>query len=112
MKRLSYTMSQWPTEDQPREKLLLDGEHRLSDSELLAILLRTGSRGQSALDLARGIVNKFKSFRDMSRASMAEWNEFKGLGPAKIAQIKAAIEIGRRFTEQDMRRHRPVLESS
>lgn len=112
MKRLPYAMSQWSSEDQPREKLLLQGEHTLSDSELLAILLRTGSYGQSALDLARIILKKFKSFRKMSRLDISEWKGFKGLGAVKIAQIKAAIEIGRRFTEQDMKQVQPVIECS
>lgn len=113
MNGASYNaIRQWPAEDQPREKLLLLGEQHLSDSELLAIVLRTGSYGQSALDLARVILKKFKSFRRMSRSDISEWKEFKGLGVAKIAQIKAAIEIGRRFTEQEIKHDRPVLECS
>ncbi|MFH1776909.1 MAG: DNA repair protein RadC [Candidatus Omnitrophota bacterium] len=87
----------WPEEDRPREKLLKNGEHTLSDSELLAILLRTGTKGQSAIDLARKILHKFKSFRKMSHTDKREWTEFKGLGMAKIAQLRAALEIARRF---------------
>ncbi|MFA5337643.1 MAG: DNA repair protein RadC [Candidatus Omnitrophota bacterium] len=90
----------WPAEDRPREKLLKKGEHNLSNSELLAILLRTGVKGQSAIDLARAILDKFKTFRNMSSADLSHWKEFKGLGDAKIAQIKASIEIGRRFGEE------------
>jgi DNA repair protein RadC len=66
----------------------------------LAILLRTGVKGQSALDLARKILDKFKTFRNMSSTDLSYWKEFKGLGDAKIAQIKASIEIGRRFGEE------------
>ena len=84
----------WPEEDRPREKLLKNGEHTLSNSELLAILLRSGVKGQSAIDLARKILQRFKTFRNLSRADSSQWKEFKGLGIAKVAQIKAAIEIG------------------
>jgi len=91
----------WPTDDQPREKLLKKGAGALTNSELLAILLRTGIKGTSALDLARRIIEKFGTFRNMSHTDLREWKLFKGLGPAKIAQIKAALEIGRRFREDE-----------
>jgi len=102
----------WPKEDRPREKLLRNGEHTLSNSELLAILLRTGVKGQSAIDLARKILQKFKIFRNMSHTDIRDWKEFKGLGPAKIAQLKAAIEIGRRFGEEKIKETRPKIKSS
>ncbi len=102
----------WPEEDRPREKLLKNGEHTLSSSELLAILLRTGVKGQSAIDLARKILQKFKTFRNMSHTDIRDWNEFKGLGPAKIAQLKAAIEIGRRFREVEAKEEKIKIKSS
>lgn len=92
----------WPCDDRPREKLLKRGAGALSNSELLAILLRTGVEGNSAIDLARQIIEKFGTFRSMSHTDVREWQEFKGLGPAKIAQIKAALEIGRRFREDEV----------
>jgi len=92
----------WPQDDRPREKLLKKGAGALSHSELLAILLRTGVKGVSAIDLARRIIDKFGTFRNMSHTDMREWKEFKGLGPAKIAQIQAALEIGRRFREDEV----------
>jgi DNA repair protein RadC len=92
----------WPEDDRPREKLLKRGAVALSNSELLAILLRTGVSGNSAIDLARQMLDKFGTFRNMSHTDMREWKEFKGLGPAKIAQIKAALEIGRRFREDEV----------
>ena len=92
----------WPQDDRLREKLLKRGAGSLSNSELLAILLRTGVEGASAVDLARQMLDKFGSFRNMSHTDMREWKEFKGLGPAKIAQIKAALEIGRRFREVEV----------
>ena len=90
----------WPKADRPREKLIREGEHKLSDTELLAILLRTGIRGSTAIDLARRIFRKHSTFRSMSYSGFSDWKDFKGLGIAKIAQIKAAIEIGRRFGEE------------
>jgi DNA repair protein RadC len=92
----------WPQDDRPREKLLRKGAGTLSNSELLAILLRTGVKGESAIDLARRIIEKFSTFRNMSHTDMCEWKEFKGLGPAKIAQIQAALEIGRRFRDVEI----------
>ncbi|MCH7590645.1 DNA repair protein RadC [PVC group bacterium] len=102
----------WPVDDRPREKLLRNGEHSLSNSELLAILLRTGVKGESAVDLSRKVLSKFKSFRNMSHTDIRDWSEFKGLGHAKIAQIKAAIEIGRRFCEDETREERQKIQSS
>lgn len=92
----------WPQDDRPREKLLKKGAETLSNSELLAILLRTGIKGESAIDLARRIIDKFGTFRNMSHTDMRQWEEFKGLGPAKIAQIHAALEIGRRFRDVEV----------
>jgi len=92
----------WPQDDRPREKLLKKGAGLLSNSELLAILLRTGIKGESAIDLARRIIDKFGTFRNMSHTDMRYWEEFKGLGPAKIAQIQAALEIGRRFRDVEV----------
>jgi len=91
----------WPKDDRPREKLLKHGERSLSNSELLAILLRTGFKGQSAIDLARKILERFGTFRNMSHSDDRSWKGFKGLGPAKIAHVKAALEIGRRFREDE-----------
>jgi len=96
------SIKNWPEDDRPREKLLKKGTKALSNSELLAILLRTGVKGNSAIDLARKMLDKFGTFRNMSHTDMREWKEFKGLGPAKIAQIKAALEIGRRYREDDV----------
>jgi len=91
----------WPADDRPREKLLKKGAGALSNSELLAILLRTGTNGTSAIDLARKILKKFSSFRNMVHTDARDWKELKGLGNAKIAHIQAALEIGRRFREDE-----------
>lgn len=101
MKECEKSIKNWPKDERPREKLLRQGEHTLTNTELLAILLRTGTKGQSAIDLARQILQKFKTFRNMSHTDISQWKEFKGLGSAKISQIKAAIEIGRRFLTEE-----------
>src|SRR3990167_9339654 len=100
-KRKSKGIVSWPEDDRPREKLLKKGASALSNSELLAILLRTGTNGISAIDLARNVLKKFGTFRDMAHTDTRDWKEFKGLGGAKIAHIQAALEIGRRY-QQDV----------
>ncbi len=106
------SIKNWPKDERPREKLFKDGEHKLSDTELLAILLRSGVKGQSAIDLGRKIMQKFKTFRNMSHTDIRDWKEFKGLGQAKIAQIKAALEIGRRFREDEASTNKQKIDSA
>ncbi|MGE0268045.1 MAG: DNA repair protein RadC [Candidatus Omnitrophota bacterium] len=106
------TICHWPDEDRPREKLAKYGEQSLSNSELLAILIRTGIKGESAVDLARQILGRFKTFRDMSDTDASRWKGIRGLGPAKIAQIKAALEIGRRFREDEHKVQAAKIKSS
>ncbi len=102
----------WPPDDRPRERLLQKGEKTLSNSELLAILLRTGTKGYSAVDLSRQILDHFGTFRAMAHTDISQWSQFKGLGKAKLAQIKAAIEIGRRFREEEIKEDRPQIKSA
>jgi len=89
----------WPEEDRPREKLLHKGPGALSETELLAIILRTGngSTGESALDHARILLDRFKGLKGIEDASISELKTVKGIGPAKIAQLKAGLEMGRRM---------------
>ncbi|MCM8829519.1 MAG: DNA repair protein RadC [Candidatus Omnitrophica bacterium] len=103
MDRYSIPIKNWPEDEKPREKLLKYGEHKLTDTELLAILIRTGSKGETAVDIARRIMQKFGSFRNMSHTSIHKWKDIKGLGKAKLCQIKSAIEIGRRFREEELK---------
>jgi len=102
----------WPQEDRPREKLLKNGEHSLSNAELLAILIRTGTAGKSAIDLGRDLLNKFKSLRSMSGVDASEFKEIIGLKDAKIAQIKAAVELGRRMMSEEKTFHGVVKSSA
>ena len=96
------SIKNWPIHDRPREKLLVKGEKSLSDSELLAIVLRNGTQGMSATDLARNIMVKFGSFRSLSSAQENDWGAFRGIGKAKIAQIRASLEIGRRLWQDSL----------
>jgi DNA repair protein RadC len=109
---LTSGIKSWPEEDRPRERLFREGEHKLSNTELLAILLRTGVKGDSAIGLARKVMKKFKKFRNMAHTNMSDWKDFKGLGEAKIAQIRAAIEIGRRFREDEIKENKLKIKSS
>ena len=89
----SRPISKWPSADRPREKLLRDGPRVLSDAELLAIMIRLGTKGMSAIDLGREVLNRFGGFRPMADADLAEWRKIKGLGTAKTASLIAAVEI-------------------
>jgi len=111
-KKYPSSIRNWPEDDRPREKLLRHGEHVLSNAELLAILIRTGTTGKSAIDLGRELLNKFKSLRTMSGVDVTEFKEINGLKDAKIAQIKAAIELGRRMMSEEKAFHGVVKSSS
>ncbi len=100
-KNYHIAICNWPEDDRPREKLLKYGEHTLSNAELLAILIRTGTNGRSAVDIARELLQKFKSLRSMSGVDATEFNQIAGLKDAKIAHIKAAIELGRRMMSEE-----------
>jgi len=108
----SSGISAWPADDRPREKLLKKGARSLSNSELLAILLRTGTSGVSAIDLARDVLKKFGTFRNMVHTDARDWKDFKGLGNAKIAHIQAALEIGRRFREDEVSSGKQKIKSA
>jgi len=101
-KHKSTGIKNWPKDDRPREKLLKKGARALTNSELLAILLRTGIKGSSAIDLARKVMKKFGTFRNMLHVDVRDWKEFKGIGNAKVAHIQAALEIGKRFREDEV----------
>lgn len=89
-------ISQWPAAERPREKLLERGAAALSDAELLAIFLRTGVPGCSAVDLARDLLLRFGSLRALLAAPQAQFCAAKGLGTAKYVQLQAVLEIARR----------------
>jgi len=101
IKKYPNAINNWPEDDRPREKLLKYGEQSLSNAELLAILIRTGTPGRSAVDIARELLNKFKRFRDMTGVDISEFKKISGLKDAKIAHIKAAIELGKRMISEE-----------
>lgn len=94
----------WPAEDRPREKLLLRGPGALTDAELLAIFLRTGTAGKSAVDLARELLSDFGSLKAMLDADHQRFCQAKGLGDAKFAQLQAVLEMARRHFKEVLQR--------
>lgn len=94
-----YTESirNWPEGERPREKLMCLGAESLSNAELLAILIRTGTRQQSAVDLAKGILSRYGQLHDLSAMSSSELSRMYGFGPAKAVTLIAAFELGRRM---------------
>src|SRR5688500_14340871 len=107
------SIKDWPEEDRPRETLLAKGAQALSEAELLAIILRNGnaSTGKSALDHARGLLNDFGGLKGIEDASVGEIASVKGIGPAKVAQIKACLEIARRVGSQKWETGQPLRSS-
>src|SRR5262245_40706669 len=89
-------MGEWPHGERPRERLLACGASVLSDAELVAVLLRTGTAGQSALDLARDLIARFGGVAELLTASTKEIAAVRGVGPAKCAELAAVIELARR----------------
>ena len=102
--RKSKGILTWPEGERPRERLLRSGPQSLTDAELVAILLRIGVRGASAVELARHILKKFGSLRAVAEAPLSALLEVKGLKGAKAAQLVAAIEISRRIALPDSRK--------
>lgn len=97
-------ISDWPEQERPRERLLSRGPGELSDAELLAILLRTGSKGMTAVDLARRLLKRFGGLRGLLTASERAFRQAPGLGRAKYAQLQAVLEMGRRHLAEPMTR--------
>jgi len=90
------TIRHWPSAERPREKLLERGAHALSDAELLALLLGSGTRGGSAVELARNLITQFGSLRMLLNAEAGRCLAQAGIGPARYAILKAALELARR----------------
>ena len=104
------SIKNWPAAERPREKLLAHGSASLSDAELLAIFLRTGVSGKSAVDLARHLLNEFGSLRALLEADLKTFSHQLGLGPAKFSQLQAVLEMARRHLAERLRRE-SALES-
>ncbi len=92
------SIKQLPEDERPRERLIKSGEEGLTDAELLGIIIRDGTPECSAIDLARKLLTKYGDFRNLSTKTISELRKVHGIGPAKAAQIKAAMAIARRFS--------------
>lgn len=101
-------INDWPESERPREKLLDRGPASLSDAELLAIFLRCGVSGTSAVDLARGLLAEFGSLRGLLCAEQAEFCRGRGLGMAKYVELQAVLELGRRHLAEALERSDPL----
>jgi len=99
----------WPADERPREKLLASGADKLSDAELLALIIRTGDSSSkcSAVDLARSLLSRFGSLRQLAAASISELCQQAGIGPAKAAEIQALFQIARRFSDHRLQPGKP-----
>jgi DNA repair protein RadC len=99
-----HTIRDWPETERPREKLLAHGPGMLSDAELLAIFLRTGRPGVTAVDLARGLLATFGGLRSLLAAEREAFCAHAGLGPASYAQLQAVLEMARRHLQEQLTR--------
>jgi len=90
------TVKYWPKDERPRERLIAQGAGSLTDAQLLAIIIRNGRAGRTAVDLGRCLLERFGSLAGIEQAGIRELCDLEGIGPAKAAEIKAAIELGRR----------------
>ncbi len=97
-------ITDWPEGERPREKLLTRGAASLSDAELLAIFLRTGVKGKSAVDLARELLTRFGNLTSLVAASESDFCETKGMGQAKFVQLQAVLEMSRRALKEELQR--------
>ncbi len=97
-------ISQWPEAERPREKLLAKGADALSDAELLAIFLRTGCKGLTAVDLARQLLDGFGGLKPLLQSSQTDFCQHRGLGPAKYAQLQAVLEMANRHLFEQISR--------
>ena len=102
--RSYYAIKYWPAQERPREKLLRHGPERLSEAELLALILRSGDHAsrRSALDQGRHLLSHFENLASLARACTSELCAFPGIGPAKAAEIQAVFELARRLASEEL----------
>ena len=98
------SIQRWPAAERPREKLLRRGARTLSDAELLAVLLGSGVAGGSAVDLARGLLERVGGLRELLEGDQEQLCAMNGIGPARVAGLKACLELGQRYLEARLRR--------
>ncbi len=110
-KKYPQAIANWPAEERPREKLLFKGPEFLSNAELLAIFLRVGVKGKTAIGLAQELLSRFGSLRELYAAPLEELESVLGVGRAKVAQFKAVVELSKRYLAEGFQ-NRPYVESS
>ena len=111
--RSSFTIKNWSESDRPREKLLQKGRASLTDAELLAILIGSGTRNESAVDLCKKILSGVgNNLSELGKLSIAQLKEFKGIGEAKAVTIVAALELGRRRRLEEALERKKISSSS
>jgi len=98
------SITDWPLAERPREKLLANGSQSLTDAELLAIFLRTGIRGKTAVDLSNDLLEGFSGLRQLLKADQQAFCQHNGLGTAKYAQLQAVLEMARRYLNEGLKR--------
>lgn len=101
-------ITDWPQEQRPRERLIKHGPQSLSDAELLAVFLRVGVTGKSAVDLGRDMVGHFGSLNGLFSATLTDFSQINGLGPAKFAQLQAVLELARRALGEELKAGLPL----
>lgn len=106
---MKNSIKQWPEQERPRERLLEQGAHVLSDAELLAIFLRTGYKDHSAVELARALLIQFGGLRQIIDAPIDEILAFKGIGASKYALLMASKELAQRYLKQQLQQSELVL---
>ncbi len=105
---MTIKITDMPLEDRPREKLLQRGPQTLTNVELLAIFLRTGVKGKTAIDLAKDLLDEFGDLRSLLSADQEHFCQAKGLGDAKYVQLKACVELSRRYLRECLERGQPL----
>ncbi|MBT4837054.1 MAG: DNA repair protein RadC [Methylococcales bacterium] len=95
-------LKEWPIEERPREKLLSHGANALSNAELLAIILRTGTHGKNVVELARNMISEFGNLKGVFNSDIDNFCQLPGLGPAKYVQFQAMLEIIQRYLNENI----------
>lgn len=106
------SMRIWPMSEQPRERLLSDGPEGLSDADILAVLIRTGYQGRSAVSLSRSLIKKHGGLRQVLDLDGDVFCQEKGLGPVTYSQLQACLELGRRYLDGGIRKNDVITNSA
>lgn len=112
MESAYFPITDWSEEDRPREKLMMKGKEALSNAELMAILIGSGSRNESAVALSKRILSSTDNLNSLGKMSISQLMNFKGIGEAKAITIIAALELGRRRRSEDANEYEKKVTSS